>query len=856
MQSVIEGRSAAQFLSGRFGALVLLLAYQGLLGRILPPTEYAAYAFTLAWCGLGQTLLGLGAPRVFSRFLSRVGPGVAPQAALTLLVAATGVRLAGGGVAGAAALLLTATAWPGASPYAWAGAAWGAFGLLQFDLDAAAQALGLQRAARRAALGEPLLRLGVTAAAAGAGGATALSMLWVGAATAAAASILLFAAAMVHLRSLRADGGGPIDWRAVRRTALGGHAGALAWALSSPPVVRLLARAVLSTEAFAGFSFAQALVTSLQRYLPSFMLFPLLEPAVMAEPGAGGVFGRLKGVLSLLLKLDALAVGVGIAASAAGYTLLPLFAHGRYGEAAPFLPWLLALVAISGAHRAYEVALIAVGAPEVLGRVLLVSLGWIVIAILGTRWFGLCALLLWPLGEALSRFSIMQRALDQEGLRDLLDLRRLVRIGVAAFMTAGAAWSSVRLLTGGVGVFGGAWVAGAAAIAFLISCVVWTPFKGADVRLIRSAIQRLFARSHAARPLRVVVLTPRGQGGAGGVDRLMDSLRPHLAAMPDVRVRFLTTRGPWRWCSPAATALALARFGFWFAREGIDVVHVNLGVGASFARKSLFAGFCRHLGLAYVVHVHGSGFDRFWEGASTTRRARIARLFEGAGLVLVLGRRWREMVTEHAPSVVGRLVILPNAAQAIVRGGEQPGDHDGPSRLLFLGEIGERKGVSILIEALARLPKTPEWRATIAGEGDASPYVAAASHAGLISQITFPGRLAPDQVKRALATADILVLPSFEENLPLSIIEAMGAGLAIVATPVGAVPDLIRDGETGLLVPVGDPHGLTEALSRLLRDGTLRRRLGDAAKARHSENFSLDAYAPTLAALWKRVLDL
>ena len=141
-------------------------------------------------------------------------------------------------------------------------------------------------------------------------------------------------------------------------------------------------------------------------------------------------------------------------------------------------------------------------------------------------------------------------------------------------------------------------------------------------------------------------------------------------------------------------------------------------------------------------------------------------------------------------------------------------------------------------------------------EGDASPYVAAASHAGLISQITFPGRLAPDQVKRALATADILVLPSFEENLPLSIIEAMGAGLAIVATPVGAVPDLIRDGETGLLVPVGDPHGLTEALSRLLRDGTLRRRLGDAAKARHSENFSLDAYAPTLAALWKRVLDV
>src|SRR3569623_3145391 len=120
----------------------------------------------------------------------------------------------------------------------------------------------------------------------------------------------------------------------------------------------------------------------------------------------------------------------------------------------------------------------------------------------------------------------------------------------------------------------------------------------------------------------------------------------------------------------------------------------------------------------------------------------------------------------------------------------------------------------------------PGWRATIAGDGEVETARRVATEMGLDDRVDLPGWVGPEDVARLISEADVLVLPSFAENLPVSVIEGMASGLAVVATPVGAVEDIVTDEVSGLLVAPGDVDGLTRALTRVVSETALRARLG------------------------------
>jgi glycosyltransferase involved in cell wall biosynthesis len=159
-----------------------------------------------------------------------------------------------------------------------------------------------------------------------------------------------------------------------------------------------------------------------------------------------------------------------------------------------------------------------------------------------------------------------------------------------------------------------------------------------------------------------------------------------------------------------------------------------------------------------------------------------------------------------------------------------------------------------LVEALAQLKGATPWRAVIAGEGDAGTLRRQAARLNLTSRVDFPGWVDAQAVQDLLSASHVLALPSFEEALPMAVIEAFAWGLAVVATPVGALPDIVWDRETGLLVAPGDVEGLACALDLLLETPTLRQSLGCAAKARHRQDLSIRPYADRLCALWRRSL--
>ena len=354
-----------------------------------------------------------------------------------------------------------------------------------------------------------------------------------------------------------------------------------------------------------------------------------------------------------------------------------------------------------------------------------------------------------------------------------------------------------------------------------------------------------------ARKLDILVATPLGKGGKGGIDRIMDAVRDELGKAPrdDMNVAMGVTRGQRHivlsafYLSSFLLRLAAKRFG-----GGVDILHINLSAHGSTRRKMIVAKTARALGIPYILHLHSSGYVSYLEEASPKLARAIAEMFSNGARVVVLGNAWKAFVGEKFPQIRDRIVIIPNATPVPAL----PRDitENGPVRILFLGRVGPRKGVPQLVEALAGIRDVPNWEAIIAGDGDVDQTQAEVTRLGLTDKVKLTGWVGPDEVARLLSTGDILVLPSFNENLPMSVIEGMAAGLAVVATPVGAVEDIIVSGETGLLVPVGESAPLGSALKSLVEDADLRRRLGENAKSFHRRKLDIVPYVDALADLW------
>lgn len=351
--------------------------------------------------------------------------------------------------------------------------------------------------------------------------------------------------------------------------------------------------------------------------------------------------------------------------------------------------------------------------------------------------------------------------------------------------------------------------------------------------------------------LHVLVATPAGLAGQGGIDRIMATLKAELARQPrdDIDVRFRPSRGS----GPVALSV-FHMLGFCLAMtvahlsRRCDVVHINLSSHGSTYRKMIIARWARLLDIAYVIHLHGSEYQTFWKDDRSPLANHIRAMFENAAAIVVLGRIWADFVAERAPASVGRIVVVPNTAPVPsvmhVGGGDRV-------HILFLGRLGKRKGIPELIAALGQMKDLPGWRATIAGDGEVEGARAQIARMELVDRVEIPGWVGADEVANLIATADILTLPSYAENLPVSVIEGMAAGLAVVTTPVGAVTDIVRDGESGLLVDPGDVEALSAALTRLTKDRQLREKLGQAARQVHRERLAPEPFAAALIRCWK-----
>ena len=354
-------------------------------------------------------------------------------------------------------------------------------------------------------------------------------------------------------------------------------------------------------------------------------------------------------------------------------------------------------------------------------------------------------------------------------------------------------------------------------------------------------------------PLRVALVSPPldASGGIGRVTSCaLAALRPG-----DAGVRVLDSRG--HSASPVLSLLPLLRVCATLlalgARRAVDVVHVNMSSHGSTVRKCAVVAACRCVRLPVVLHLHASSYPEFFERLPAPARRIVRATFRSARSVVVLSESWRAYVCTTLAVPPARVTVLPNAAPGPSRATPVPRRDGEPAQLLFLGRLGERKGVPELLAALGRPPlRERSWRLTLAGDGDVPAYRRRAAELGLADRVRFTGWVDEAATRALLGQAHVLVLPSHAEGSPMAVIEAMAHAVPVVATPVGGIPELVTSGVEGLLVPPGDADALAAALLRLLDDEPLRRSLAVGARAAWARTHTPEVYAAGLAALWRR----
>jgi glycosyltransferase involved in cell wall biosynthesis len=348
--------------------------------------------------------------------------------------------------------------------------------------------------------------------------------------------------------------------------------------------------------------------------------------------------------------------------------------------------------------------------------------------------------------------------------------------------------------------------------------------------------------------IRVVSVGPAA-GQPGGMASVVAELEAQnrLSATP-VDLRVLDSGGI------GTPPRRLARFAGCLLATGAtraDVAHLHVASRGSTWRKMAIASVCSRRGLPYGIHLHGAGYRDFLKAISPAAKQRIERFFQRAAYVVVLGESWADLVAEQLSVPRSRISVVHNG----VAGGAPPTvpwPAGRRKKVVLLGRIDASKGVPELLHAFERLDAVPDAELVLAGP-PADPDVVRQVEEAVRARpgrISYAGSLPRTGAQELLREAYLLALPSRAEGLPMVVIEAFSLGVPCVTTPVGAMRELVKDGDNGYLVEPGDVDGLAERLRRLLDDASLRDTMARSAYDTWLHGFDARSMYEDIRRLW------
>ncbi len=334
-------------------------------------------------------------------------------------------------------------------------------------------------------------------------------------------------------------------------------------------------------------------------------------------------------------------------------------------------------------------------------------------------------------------------------------------------------------------------------------------------------------------------------GGVSAVTTLL--VESELAQR--VRLRYVASankygvpRKVWRFSRTCLQTWSLLR-----GRDAPDIVHLHASAGSSFHRKAILAAIARRFRKQVVFQIHSGQFVEFYRSGGTALRRLITGTLDRSAAVVVLARVWQEQIGRLTSNA--HIVVLPNPVDCDSFAGRAP-DREGDT-LLFMGDLAPHKGVFDLLDAVPLIAaQHAGTRLVLCGRGDRRAVWNHARALGIDERVVCPGYVTGREKRARFRQAALYVHPAYYEALGVSLLEALAAGLPVVATAVGGIPEVVESGTNGLLVPPGNAEALAGAVLHLLDDPALCARMARQNRLRARAEFDLPLVVEQLAGLY------
>ncbi|WP_025907748.1 glycosyltransferase family 4 protein [Priestia flexa] len=283
-----------------------------------------------------------------------------------------------------------------------------------------------------------------------------------------------------------------------------------------------------------------------------------------------------------------------------------------------------------------------------------------------------------------------------------------------------------------------------------------------------------------------------------------------------------------------------------------DIVHIHSSFGPSFYRKIPFVYISKWFKKFIINHCHGADFNTFYVNADKRKKKLVKRVYNQCDKVIALSNEWRENLIQIVPKE--KITVIENYSIVNEDALKQRETKQNGKQVLFLGEIGKRKGCYDIPDVIDQVTKSiPEVKFVLGGSGDISNITELIKKKNLEKNVSFPGWVRGEEKDRLLRDSDIFFLPSYNEGMPMAILDAMGYGLPIISTDVGGISKIVKENINGKIHKPGDVNGFAESIIALLNNDFQLTKSGIESSIIVKEYYSLERHLTLLLKLYKEV---
>lgn len=256
--------------------------------------------------------------------------------------------------------------------------------------------------------------------------------------------------------------------------------------------------------------------------------------------------------------------------------------------------------------------------------------------------------------------------------------------------------------------------------------------------------------------------------------------------------------------------------------KDIDIVHVHMASRTSFYRKALYIKLAKFFKKKIVIHLHGGEFDKFyWQESTPLQREKISYIFNSAHAIIALGDIWEKRIQKYCDT---KVCIIPNGVET----NNKNLYNEKSNTIAFLGRLEQGKGIFDLLEVSKNIcEKYPNIKFVLGGSGDEEAIKQIINEYNLREKVILKGWLSKKDIDSLLEDTLIYFLPSYNEALPVSILEAMSFGIPIISTNVGSIPELVINDENGIITQPGDINEMIKAFEYLIPNNNIRLKISD-----------------------------